>query len=213
MHRDDVDPAKRTGVHVDAARWNRLLDDPDVTVDRCAQRLRDRTRHVSRRHRSRHALVQRVPALRRNARPSRAQEGCDVLHRRHPLRKSERVPARARFRARLSTRRRHPRVSRNAGADNRFAGECFVFDQRVSVTDDLAQGQYASCHACRAALTQADTESPDYVVDMSCPHCVGTRTERATRGVRRACASGPLAAARGERHVGAVMNSDHRRQR
>jgi rhodanese-related sulfurtransferase len=32
MHCDDVDPVARTGVHVDAAEWNRLLDDPDVTV-------------------------------------------------------------------------------------------------------------------------------------------------------------------------------------
>ena len=37
----------------------------------------------------------------------------------------------------------------NAGASNRFTGECFVFDQRVSVADDLTQGRYASCHACR----------------------------------------------------------------
>ena len=93
----------------------------------------------------------------------------------------------------------------SVGADNRYDGECFVFDQRVTVSDDLKQGGYASCHACRRALTQADTASPDYVVDVSCAYCVGeqTATQRATF-VERARQS-LLAAARGERHVGAVM--------
>ena len=28
----DIDPSRRTGIHVDAAAWNELLDDPDVLV-------------------------------------------------------------------------------------------------------------------------------------------------------------------------------------
>jgi UPF0176 protein len=101
----------------------------------------------------------------------------------------------------------------NAGADSRFTGECFVFDQRVSVADDLTQGRYASCHACRAALTQADTESPDYVVDVSCPHCIGLHTEGQRASFAERARQASLAASRGERHVGATMKSERRRQR
>jgi UPF0176 protein len=101
----------------------------------------------------------------------------------------------------------------HAGADNRFVGECFVFDQRVSVAADLTQGGYASCHACRAALTPADTESPDYVADVSCPHCIGVHTQRQRAAFAERARQARLATARGERHVGAVMASEHRRQR
>ncbi len=94
---------------------------------------------------------------------------------------------------------------RVSGADNRFDGECFVFDQRVSVGEDLAQGGYASCHACRRALSEVDTRSPDYVVDVSCPYCMADQTDRQRAGFAERARQVRLAAARGERHVGAQM--------
>ena len=36
--------------------------------------------------------------------------------------------------------------------DNRWQGECFVFDTRVAVDRDLAEGGYVQCHACRRPL-------------------------------------------------------------
>jgi len=56
--------------------------------------------------------------------------------------------------------------------DNRWRGECFVFDKRVAVDRDLAEGGYVQCHACRRPLSSADLASPDYREGVSCPRCV-----------------------------------------
>jgi len=50
-------------------------------------------------------------------------------------------------------------------------GECFVFDSRVAVDRDLAEGGYEQCHACRRPLSSEDLVSPDYRKGVSCPHC------------------------------------------
>ncbi|HSN52538.1 MAG TPA: rhodanese-related sulfurtransferase [Woeseiaceae bacterium] len=87
-------------------------------------------------------------------------------------------------------------------ADNRWQGECFVFDTRVAVDKDLAEGGYVQCHACRRPLSTEDVESKDYREGVSCPHCVDEiDADRATRleERRRQVA---LAAQRGEKHIG-----------
>lgn len=50
-------------------------------------------------------------------------------------------------------------------------GECFVFDNRVAVSNDLAPGSYDQCHGCRNPLSAADKESPEYRAGVHCPHC------------------------------------------
>jgi len=56
-------------------------------------------------------------------------------------------------------------------AQSRWRGECFVFDKRVAIDSDLAEGGYVQCHACRRPLSSEDIASADYVEGMSCPHC------------------------------------------
>ena len=56
--------------------------------------------------------------------------------------------------------------------ENHWDGECFVFDKRVAVDRDLAEGGYVQCHACRRPLSTADLRSEHYVEGVSCPHCV-----------------------------------------
>ena len=43
--------------------------------------------------------------------------------------------------------------------ENLWNGECFVFDNRVSLKKDLKPGEYSMCHACRMPLAQKDLES------------------------------------------------------
>ena len=57
-------------------------------------------------------------------------------------------------------------------AQNRWDGECFVFDKRVAVDRDLAEGRYVQCHACRRPLSSDDVASADYREGVSCPHCI-----------------------------------------
>lgn len=91
-------------------------------------------------------------------------------------------------------------------AENRWQGECFVFDKRVAVDRDLADGGYVQCHACRRPLNSEDLASPDYREGVSCPHCIGTLdTERAARLEERR-KQVALAKDRGTEHIGARLD-------
>ncbi len=57
--------------------------------------------------------------------------------------------------------------------ESRFAGECFVFDERVSVGHGLVEGDATLCRACRHPLTADDRAHPDYAEGVRCPHCAG----------------------------------------
>jgi UPF0176 protein len=58
-----------------------------------------------------------------------------------------------------------------------WQGECFVFDERVSVTHGLVEGEAELCRACRYPLTRAERQSPLYREGVSCPHCHDARSE------------------------------------
>lgn len=91
-------------------------------------------------------------------------------------------------------------------ADNRWQGECFVFDTRVAVDRDLAEGGYVQCHACRRPLNSEQLRSPDYREGVSCPLCIGEAdSERAARLEERR-KQVRLAEARGQKHIGAHLN-------
>jgi len=59
-----------------------------------------------------------------------------------------------------------------------WEGECFVFDQRVSVKHGLEEGQYDLCHACRMPISDDDMKSAQYEKGISCPHCFDTVDEK-----------------------------------
>ena len=61
-------------------------------------------------------------------------------------------------------------------ADSLWQGECFVFDERVTVGQGLKVGDYGLCRACREPISQADKASPLFVLGLSCPHCHGSKT-------------------------------------
>ena len=52
-------------------------------------------------------------------------------------------------------------------------GECFVFDNRVSVQNELKDGTYELCHACRHPLSKKQLKSKKYSKGISCPKCYG----------------------------------------
>ncbi len=58
-----------------------------------------------------------------------------------------------------------------------WQGECFVFDERVSVAHGLVEGDAELCRACRFPLTAEDRRSPKYEAGASCPHCFEVRSE------------------------------------
>ena len=86
-----------------------------------------------------------------------------------------------------------------------WEGECFVFDHRVTVGHGLVPGQYALCHACRRPISAEDLASERYEEGVSCPACYDERSDAQRAGYRERQLQEALAAARGEAHVGAVM--------
>lgn len=58
-----------------------------------------------------------------------------------------------------------------------WQGECFVFDERVSVTHGLERGEARLCRACRRPLTPEERASPLHVEGISCVHCHGERAD------------------------------------
>jgi UPF0176 protein len=86
--------------------------------------------------------------------------------------------------------------------ENRWRGECFVFDTRVAVDKDLAEGGYVQCHACRRPLSVGDLESPAYREGVSCPHCVSEVDEDRAMRLEERRKQVALAEQRGDRHIG-----------
>jgi UPF0176 protein len=83
-----------------------------------------------------------------------------------------------------------------------WEGECFVFDNRVTVDHALAKGHYDLCHACRHPVSETDKQSEKYVKDVTCPYCYDTQTEiNRARAAERAKQM-ELASQRGTQHIG-----------
>lgn len=85
-----------------------------------------------------------------------------------------------------------------------WQGECFVFDERVSLGHGLAQGTFQLCRACRRPLDDEALAHPDYEDGVSCPACITERTPEQRAGYAERQRQEALARQRGQLHVGAV---------
>ena len=60
------------------------------------------------------------------------------------------------------------------GGDH-WDGDCFVFDHRVALSPELEQTEVVQCFACRQPVTVEEQQSTEYVIEVSCPHCIHLR--------------------------------------
>ena len=86
-----------------------------------------------------------------------------------------------------------------------WQGECFVFDNRVSVNHALEKGGYDQCHACRLPITDADKSDPRYEKGVSCPRCFDELDETQKQSFRERQKQVELARQRGESHIGSEV--------
>lgn len=86
-----------------------------------------------------------------------------------------------------------------------WQGECFVFDERVTIGHGLVQGHYGLCRACRRPISAEDQQSPLFEEGVSCPACHSERTEEQRASYRERHRQELLAAAKGRAHVGAHL--------
>ncbi len=204
LGRPDLRPQDRAGTYVEPSDWNALLEDPDVlvvdtrnryeievgtfpgAVDPGTDSFRDFpgfARELAAQRRDRPVAMFCTGGIRCEKATALMRElGFDEVYhlRGGVLRYLEEMQ----------------------DEDNRWQGECFVFDTRVAVDRDLAEGDYVQCHACRRPLGPDELASPDYREGVSCPRCIGELgADRASRleERRRQVA---LATARGEKHIG-----------
>ncbi len=61
--------------------------------------------------------------------------------------------------------------------ESKWDGECFVFDQRVSLSHDLSPGIHKLCYACGMPLSPKDCDRSEYVTGIQCHHCVNSFTD------------------------------------
>jgi UPF0176 protein len=90
-------------------------------------------------------------------------------------------------------------------AQSLWQGECFVFDQRVTISHGLVEGTHELCHACRRPINAEDRNSALYEMGVSCPACHAERTDEQRESYRERQRQEMLAAARGAAHIGAVL--------
>ncbi|MEX0365574.1 MAG: rhodanese-related sulfurtransferase [Ruegeria sp.] len=87
--------------------------------------------------------------------------------------------------------------------DSTWQGECFVFDNRVSVGHGLVEGPHELCHGCRRPILPKDRERPEYEHGVSCHQCAGETSEADKMRFRERQKQIALARARGQEHLGA----------
>jgi UPF0176 protein len=86
--------------------------------------------------------------------------------------------------------------------DSLWRGECFLFDQRVTIGQGLAPGTHELCHACRRPLSTQDRASRLYEAGVSCGACHAERTEEQRASYSERHRQEMLAIAQGRSHVG-----------
>ena len=86
-----------------------------------------------------------------------------------------------------------------------WEGECFVFDERVTVNHALEKGGYDLCNGCRMPITEPDKLSPHYQLGVSCHYCFDKTTPEQKARFEERQKQMDLAEVRGENHMGADM--------
>ena len=87
-------------------------------------------------------------------------------------------------------------------AESLWRGDCFVFDNRVTVKHNLTPGEYDLCHGCRHPIDAEDKLSEKYIPGVACPKCFDTQTpEQRSRFMERQ-KQVELAKRRKESHIG-----------
>ena len=83
-----------------------------------------------------------------------------------------------------------------------WQGECYVFDQRVSVNHQLQPGSYSLCHACGLPVSPEQRLEPSYREGISCPHCVERFSDADRQRFAERQRQMQLARERGQQHLG-----------
>ena len=204
LGRPDILPHKKTGTYVSGEKWNELIENPDVVV------IDTRNSYEFEVGTFPHAVDPQTDSFRQF--PEFAEKLAET-ERDRPLAMFCTGGIRCEKATALMLELGFEEVYHLQGGilkyleempeeENRWDGECFVFDTRVAVDRDLAEGGYVQCHACRRPLSAEDMASPDYQEGVSCPKCINEVDEERRAGLRERQKQVELARERGDIHIG-----------
>jgi len=178
LGRADVLPQQGVGVYVPPAEWNQLVDDPDTVLIETRHASEVRVGQVPGAIHPNRTSFRQFPTWTRNALAPFLQD--------HPKRRLA-LFCTGGIRCEKATafllQEGFDQVYHLQGgilnylrqisaSESRWIGECFVFDQRVSLDHQLDSGSHALCHGCRMPLSQEDTKLASYVEGISCRYCL-----------------------------------------
>ena len=85
--------------------------------------------------------------------------------------------------------------------DSMWKGECFVFDNRISLKHGLSVGSYFMCSGCRKPISPKDKKSKKYEEGVSCPNCHDNLTKSQKARFRMRQEQINLAKKSGSKHI------------
>jgi UPF0176 protein len=198
-------PSEIVGTYVDPHNWNNLLKDPDVIVldvrndyevelgtfknslNPKTQTFREFPRFVSENlDKSKHKKIAMscTGGIRCEKASSYMKKAgfSEVYHLKGGILKYlEQIPA----------------------SESLFEGECFVFDNRVSVAHGLEAGTFDLCHGCGFPITSEDQGSDLFQKGICCPRCFDKRTKKQKASARDRQKQMEIAKNQGRKHLGA----------
>lgn len=200
--RQDVDPTRRVGTYVEPQDWNDVISDPDVlvidtrnreevevgtfanAVDPGTESFTEFADYVATLDPADHPRVAMFCTGGIRCEKASAylldQGFADVMHLRGGI---------LNYLAEIDP------------SESLWEGECFVFDDRVTVDHDLAPGSYTLCRGCRHPLTQDDERHQSFEAGVSCRHCHDRVTPERARRLRERHRQVLLAEQRGTEHL------------
>ena len=211
----DIDPNRDAGDYVDPADWNTLISDPDVLV------IDTRNDYEARIGTFRHAVNPQTNAFRDF--PTYVKSSLDpARHRRIAMfctggircEKSTSYLKQLGFDQVFHLKGGILKYLEEIDEqDSLWEGECFVFDERVTVNHRLEPGSYSQCNACRMPIGAEDMASEHFEPGVSCPHCHDRSDTLRKMALRERERQVSLSEQRGEAHLGddAVRTNERRR--
>ena len=204
----NVDPIKKSGINIEPKDWNSLIEDPDVLV------VDARNEYEYQIGTFKNAIPTKITNFR---------EFPNFVRQKLDPRKNKKIAIFCTGGIRCE---KASTYMLNQGFENVYQlnggilkyideteenkslwkGECFVFDSRVSVDFNLAEGMYEQCYACRRPLTDDDIKSKLYKKGISCPHCIDEKSDNQRARFSERQRQVELAEKRNKKHIGVRMN-------
>lgn len=173
MGRPDVDPSARVGTYIEPTAWNGLISDPAVTLidTRNAYEVEIGSFQGARDPQT--ASFREFPAyVERELDPSQHQRVALFCTGGIRCEKATSYLLARGFREVYHLKGGILKyLATVPPGESRWQGECFVFDERVAVNQDLAPGSYDLCLGCGHPLAPAAKQSPLYEPGICCPRC------------------------------------------